>query len=437
MKIKRLLAIILAGAFALALSGCSPLETNIENLIVPPRLEGDMRPVQEELEKSAGSGITLRYPMEGEYRSAIILKDLDGDKENEAVAFYSTTADSTVMMHINVIDKGEDGWKSKGNMSLVGSGVESVSFSDLDGDGFLDIIVGWQVYGTVEKKVGIYAFNGKTVIQRALEQYTNFTTVDMTGDGRGELTLIYLDSPNKQATAKVINFSKAGVVEIGNLPLDGGVTSYSKPIFSTLSDGTPALYVDAVKGSGMLTEVLWFDNGVFRTIYDPTQPTAAPTYREGAVASRDYNGDGVIDIPRSETLLSTAEMADTDKIYFTNWSDFDGHSFRTLSSTFMNYSDGYSLTIPAEWKDRILLIRRTEARMRIIYIYDPETGQSGNEIFRITVVTDREYAEKDYSEEGYFLMTEKNGLMYLSMVDPDNPLGITEDTVKTMFTLIA
>ena len=436
MRIKRLVAIIMAGIMAFALSGCGPLETNIENLIVPPKPEGDMRPVQEALEASAGKGITLRYPVEGDYRSAIILMDLDGDKENEAVAFYSTTADSTVMMHINIIDKDEDGWKSKGNMSLVGSDVESVSFDDLDGNGSLEIIVGWLVYGTVDKKVGIYAFDGKGILQRALEQYTTFTTVDMTGDGRGELTLLYLDSAHKLANAKVITFSEAGVVEIGNLPLDGGVTSYSKPILSTLSGGTPALYVDAVKGSGMLTEVLWFDNGAFKTIYDPAQPTAAPTYREGTVASRDYNGDGVLDIPRSEILLSTADLADADKVYFTNWSDFDGLSFRTLSSTFMNYSDGYSLTIPAEWKDRIFLIRRTEARMRIIYNYDPEIKQAGEEIFRITVVTDREYAEKDYSAEGYFLIANKNGLVYLSMIDVDNRLGITEETVKTMFTLI-
>ena len=436
MNSKKIIALVLAAVLALFFAGCSPMETNVENLIVPPKLEGEMRPVQEALEASVGRDITLRYPVSGEYHSAIVMKDLNGDGTDEAVAFYSTTADSTVMMHINVIAKDQEGWQSKGDMNLVGSGVESLSFSDLDGDGNLEIVVGWLVYGTVDKKAGIYAFDGKKIIQRALEPYTNFTTVDLSGDGRGDLTLIHLNTAEKKAQAKVLSFSTAGVVEIGNLPLDGGVTSYSTPVYSTLSDNTPALYVDAVKGSGMLTEILWFDNGTFKTVYDAAQPDAAPTYREGMVAARDYNEDGIIDIPRSEILLSTQNLADADKVYFTNWSDFNGLEFRTLSSTFMNYADGYSLTVAPEWKDKMFLIRRTEARMRMIYEYDPEKEKSGGEIFRIAVVTEEDYGKKDYTAEGYFLISKQKGLIYLSLVNPENSLGITEDTVMTMFELI-
>ena len=35
-----------------------------------------------------GSWQLLKYPKTGEYRSAIILKDLNGDGEEEALAFY-------------------------------------------------------------------------------------------------------------------------------------------------------------------------------------------------------------------------------------------------------------------------------------------------------------------------------------------------------------
>lgn len=436
MKSKSLIALIITVFFTLSLSGCSPMETNVENLILPPKLEGDMRPVQEALEDSAGKNITLRYPISGEYRSAIILKDLNNDTEKEAVALYSTTAGSTVSMHLNVIAEGKEGWQSKGDLNLVGNGIESISFSDFDGDGSLEIIVGWLVYGTVDKKVGIYTFDGKTVIQRALEPYTNFICADMSHDGVNDLTLVYLNTAEKVATAKVFSLTPAGIAEIGSLPLDGGVTSYSEPIFSTLRDGTPALYIDAFKGSGMLTEILWLEDKVLKTVYDPAQPEANLTYREGTVASRDYNSDGVLDIPRSEILISTAEFADVDKVYFTNWSDFDGHSFRTLSSNFMNYSDGYSLTVAPQWKDRIMLIRRPEARMRIIYNYNPERHTTGEEIFRIAVVTDTEYEEKNPANEGYILLTEQKGLIYLFKVDTDNPLGITEDTVRSMFELI-
>ena len=118
MNSKKIIALVLAAVLALFFAGCSPMETNVENLIVPPKLEGEMRPVQEALEASVGRDITLRYPVSGEYHSAIVMKDLNGDGTDEAVAFYSTTADSTVMMHINVIAKGQEGWQRGAFMQL-------------------------------------------------------------------------------------------------------------------------------------------------------------------------------------------------------------------------------------------------------------------------------------------------------------------------------
>ncbi len=435
MRFKKIISLALAAVFVMALSGCTPLDNSVENMLIPPKLEGDLRPIEEALENSAGDDITMRYPSSGEFRSAIILKDLNNDSKSEAVALYSTTVDSTVTMHINIIAEKDDQWKSLGDMSLVGNGIERVTFSDLDGDGGLEVIVGFNVYGTVDKKVGVYSIKGQIIVQRALEQYTNFTCVDMTKDGVKDLTLVYLNSTEKSAHAKVFSLAGGSLSEVGKVALDGGITSYLEPVFSTLSNGTPALYIDAVKGSGMLTEVLWFESGSLKTIYNESAPQANLTYRENAVKSRDYNGDGVIDIPRSEILISTVSLADSDKIYYTNWSDFDGHSFTTLSSSFVNIPDGYSLTVPAQWKDQIFVIRRNEQRMRIIYSYDPNKKLSGKELFRIMVVTETDYIENNYVEQGYFVLTTGNGLVYLARVAEKNSLEITDKTVEAMFEL--
>lgn len=436
MRFKKLIALLLSALFAFILSGCDTLQPNVDDLLVTPKLEGDMSPVQQALEEAAGEDITLKYPVSGDYRSAFVLRDLNNDGDEEAIAFYSVTTDSTVSMHINVIALSGEGWQSKGDLSLVGNGVESVSFSDLDGDGGLEIIVGWMVYGTVEKQVGIYTYDGKTLVQRAIEPYTNFLCADITGDAVNDLSVVYLNSSEKTATAKIFSLSSIGITEVGQAPLDGGVSSYSAPVLSTLSNGRPAIYIDAVKGNGMLTEIIWYKDGTLHSIYDPSAPETSLTYRNGTVISRDYNGDGVIDIPVSELLISTAEMVDADKGYYTNWSEFDGERFKILASTFMNYSDGYSLTIPDKWKKNLLLIRKTEARMRFFYSYDPETKFAGDELFRIIAASVPDYETGAYSTGQYILLDRTDTLVYLAKVMPDNSVGITEKDVREMFSII-
>jgi len=434
--IKKFICLCLVTVLVFCFSGCSLFEGSVDDMLLPPKLEGEMRPIQEALEDAAGQDITLRYPETGEYRSAIVLKDLNNDAENEAIAFYSVTEDSTVTMHINVIAVSDEQWQSKGDMSLVGNGIEKVTFADLDGDGSLEIIVGFLVFGTVDKKIGVYSFNGETFVQRALEQYTNFVCVDMTKDGIKDLTLIYHNAAEKSAFSKVFSMTTSGIAEVGKVALDGGITSYLTPVISSLRDGSPAIYIDAVKGSGMLTEILWFTGGTLKTVYDSSAPEANLTYRQNSVESRDYNGDSVIDIPLSEILISTASLADIDKVYFTNWSDFDGHSFRTLSSSFVNISDGYSLTVPAQWKDKIYLLRRTEQRMRVIYSYDPSKKTSGKELFRIAVVADTNYDSQEYLDKGYFELAKEKELVYLARINQDNSFEINEKTVLSMFELI-
>ncbi len=435
MKIKKLFALMLAALILVCLSGCKSTGNRKDGLLLPPKLEGDMAPVQEALETYVPGDITLKYPTSGEYRSAFILKDLDGDTRREAVALYSTTADNTVSMHINVIASSGESWEVKGDLSLVANGVESVSFADMDGDKTLEIIVGWTVYGSAQKQVGIYDYDEGLKL-RAVEPYTNFLCADISGDGVEDLTAFHLNLSSKTATARVFSLTSTGIAEIGKAELDGGVSSYSAPVLSTLADGTPAIYLDGVKGTGMLTEIVWLSDGKLSGIYNPETPEVSLTYRASAVSSRDFDGDGIIDIPLSELLKSTETFSDTDKVYFTNWSEFDRSGFITTASTFMNYSDGYILTVPDKWKDSLLLIRKTEARMRFFYSYDPETDIAGEELFRLVAVTASDIDGGVYSNDEFIEIARSGNLVYLTKITTDNVLGITEKDIRQMFSII-
>lgn len=432
---KKLIACILSVLLMLVLSGCDALIFNADELLTSPKLEGDMHPVQMALEASVNDNITLKYPRLGEYRSAFVMKDIDGNGSEEAFAFYSTTTDSTVTMHINVIENIDGKWQSKGDASIVGNGVESVSFADLDGDKKLEIIVGWYVFGTTEKQVGVYTYEQKLLTQRAIEPYTNFIVADLTADKTDDLVVIHLNTSEKMSSAKLLSLSSKGITEAGITALDGGVTSYGEPVLSTLADGTPALYIDAVKGSGMLTEIIWYKDETLHGIYNPDTPEDSKTYRNGTVASRDYDGNGIIDIPLSEILISTEQMADSDKVYYTNWSEFSGEELILKSSAFMNYSDGYSITVPKELKQSLLVIRKLESRTRFFYSFNKDEKMVGGELFRIVTIPLAEYDFEVFSKNGYVTLGKTDSLIYLTKVSDETNI-ISAEYVKSMFTVL-
>ena len=54
----------------------------------PPKATGERQEIYSVLEEKANHQLTLRYPKAGEYRSAIVMKDVTGDGNDEAIAFY-------------------------------------------------------------------------------------------------------------------------------------------------------------------------------------------------------------------------------------------------------------------------------------------------------------------------------------------------------------
>ena len=61
------------------LAGCTSAGFDNTDLLRPPRATGDKAQIQEVIESKAGGDYTLKYPQNGEHRSAIITQDLDKD----------------------------------------------------------------------------------------------------------------------------------------------------------------------------------------------------------------------------------------------------------------------------------------------------------------------------------------------------------------------
>lgn len=430
---KKLLLIILCVAFLFSLCGCEIFITDSEKLLKPPALTGEMGPISEALDKSVEGEYMLSYPSSGDIRSAIAMYDVDGDGVSEAFAFYTVKSGDTTEMHINYIKKLPNGWKSLADNALEAGGIEKVAFCNLSNNKTFEILVGWEVYGSGEKKLGVYSVEGSKLKERLMEKYTAFTHCDLDGDKREELFLQSLDTAEQKNIASVYTFSEKGFNKTASCLMDGKVKSASEPIITKLSTGKTALYIDEEKGAGSITEALYMEDGELKNpLFDGNKGENTVTQRNLPLFCTDMNSDGIPEIPTSIEIPSADGSG--EKAYYTNWCGFDGTTLTVKSVTVMNVTDGYYLLLPGKLFDGIAVSRNTEKRARTFYQYDRETSLTGKKMFTITAVGFQD--EEKFADKNKSAVKLKRGTEAVYFVEVFKQEQINISEIKDMFRVI-
>lgn len=430
---KKLLAVILALLICFSLCGCDGLDGNVESLLSPPAPSGVLKEVQAALKKSVSGSFTLKYPTSGEHRSAIILKDLNGDGENEALAIYSTTLDNTTNMHVNYITCSDGVWASKGYSSIVASGIEKVDFADLNGDGVLEILIGWNVYSSVERRLSVYSITENSIATRIQENYTSYLYRDFNGDSTIDVLVIYQDAAKAISTAKLLDLSDEGATEIGSCLLDPAVSEYKEPVIFPLN-GRTAVYIDGVKGAGTITEMLLIDSHLINLSYTDSNTSAFNTFRSGNSPITDINLDGNYDIPISY-LLTESVLGAADNVYKTNWYCYNGTEIVMSLSAIMNSADGYYLEIPEKWDSTITVTSNSAEHLRSVYRLDQESGSSAEELLKLQAIP-KEAEDPTIIEGGFKLGETDKFTYYAALGSYAGAEAITKDELKDMFKII-
>ena len=118
----------------------------VDTLLVPPLYHEEYESLVDAFRDKVSKNAVFCSPRNGEYRSAIIIEDLDGDKEKEALIFYKDEIESSVakLHYFNLID---GDWISRSDLNGYGNEVEKIMISDMDSDGNSELIVIWSVSG--------------------------------------------------------------------------------------------------------------------------------------------------------------------------------------------------------------------------------------------------------------------------------------------------
>ena len=409
----KVVAIVVA-LMLLCLCGCSGMSGNIVEDLAPPKPSGELYEIQKTLEKAVGHDLNLAYPSSGEYRSAIITKDIDSDGKYDVFSFYSTvTDDKTTVMHINYIRWVGDEWVSVTDLQVNASGVESVEFVKLDNSKTPKILVHWNRYSANNKLLSVYDIDSGELLQAASADYSVYTTCDLNSDGISEIVAVFLDTEQKTAEATWLALGQRGLSAMSSCKLDGTATSYYTPQISKFTDGRVGLFIDADKATGMITEVLCLDDDRLISAFQYSANNEnISTMRASSVRSADFDGDGCIDVPLSQKIPTVTTSAEEDSAYLTVWNSFDGKALSPIAHTVINYTDGYWFNMPENWINTVAVQRRLNDRERYFYRHDPLLQEIGEEILCLRAIPINDWETNRSAYENFAEITRNSKVVY-------------------------
>lgn len=433
LALKKLLCVTLVVTVAvLNLTACNLGKTNIDKMLKAPALTGEIAEVDTALKEYTGNDIVLVNPKSGKYKSAYILKDIDNDANKEAFVFYSKKFDSNVNeLHLNFLKK-EESWESVNDILINGDSVNEIDFIDINNDANEEVFIG---ANSLAKQTGIlegYSIEGTNVTQCFEQQYTVYSGIDIDNDGTTEIVTVKLDTQQKTSVANAYKIDYDSCKNIGTCFLDGKILSYKNVAVSKLTNGSPALFLDAYKNSNsLITEIVYWNKSLIAPFYDSVSMENTITLRNSDIESKDYNKDGYYEIPFLQEFSQTNLAEDRAITYMTQWRSYDSVQFHSVANELANYPDGYALEITDDQVKSFILKRELKTKERIFYSYNAEKKIIGNELFRIKTFTAEEW--KNNSDNGYVRVAEKSNNIFAIKTSSKN---FNIETLSKMFKVL-
>ena len=441
MNFKPLFAAVLGAAVLFAASGCDITDLSKEDMLRPPKTMGDEAEIEKLISKTAAGGYTLKYPKSGSYRSAIVMHDLNSDKTDEAIAFFRDK-DGSTGVHMLVMYEDDGSWKISGDYITETTDVDSVDFSDVTGDGSLEIMVGYSTYTAGVNFLSAYSFeNGKTDEIDAGQNYSSFYCGNLDNSGKNRILALSLFSTENEAKATLLEYDgdKNAIVTKSSAAMDSGVISYKNAVFSDLKENVRALVVDGALASGELnTQVIYFDKKQ-NVLKNPLcrEKTPNPTQRGSSVYSTDIENDMKVEIPTVSALPYNEESGAFTAADQVLWNSFsvEKEALLPYQRTVANYNYSYTIKIPDTWQAGSFsaLLNENGDEMKF---YEWSKDGAGKTLFTIKVFKVADW-EKGKGVDNYLLISKDNRYAYAFLNSKsESELAMADDDIKTAFSLL-
>lgn len=347
------LFLLLPALCLLLLCGCE-MGVSIDELYSLPQLSDEYLDLQKTIDTVLASGAVYAAPVGGTHRQSVQLYDVNGDGNDEALAFFSTTGEHPLKIYVFM--QSDSGYDRVAVIEGDGRSIENIEYLDMDGDGWSEIVVGWGM-GSDLKMLNLYSLKGFQVASIAAADYTKFLAADMDGDERPELMVLRQGTSEAPGSVTLLSVDSEGEIVTAVENLSVGLESISKVNSGRLKDNKTGLYVEGTCQGGLVTDILVYTDGELNNItLDPDTGFSAETFRVSTAAFRDLNEVGTPLVPIPRALNSQSET-----VYrVLDWYLYSSRGRRSIvCTTYHNYTDSWYLTLPDTW-DEELTVRRED-----------------------------------------------------------------------------
>lgn len=439
---KTKLSAVLCTMVCLALGGCNFSGLAEHDLLRPPRTTGDEAEIENLILQTAPGGYTLKYPKNGTHRSAIIMEDLDGDENNEAIAFFREK-DTVTGIHMLVMYKDGDSWKISSDFETETADVDSVEFANLDGSGGLEILTGYATYTPNVNFLSCYSYgDGVTdTIDTGSPNYSAFYCGSLDSSGKSKVITLTIFSPENEAKATMIEFDskKKSLYSKSSVSMDPNVIKFKNVVFSDLSENIKGVVVDGANASDeTTTQVIYFNKqlDVLRNPLNSVKPQN-PTKRSSSVISADTDGDMYVEIPTVAQLPDASEHEKESSADVVTWNKFDTNTEKLSPKrdVAVNYGYGYTIKLNPNWKKGSFTAINSEDK-KVMTFYSLKNGKLENKLFEIRVFKLDDW-DQGNSDESYTLIYKDTRFAYTFInFDKDSNFAQTDDQIKTAFSVL-
>ncbi len=375
---KRFIKTAVCLTLCVLLCGCSVLELNTSQNLAPPAATGDEEAIQTALETfiagEYGSAATtqykLKYPHSGDYRTAFIVQDVDNDNAAEAFAFY-TLSEEQPLAHVNYLRKQGKSWESIADIESESADIREVRFSDLNGDGRLELLIGYEIAIARDSRLSLYRLSKLAMTELDSFWYTDFLVDRVVSAAQNDVVLFHISNSEYEVEASLISMQNGELKTRGRTDLDGYIERFDAMDSCSLGNGIVGIFADCEKENDTLvTELLvWDGKHLTAPLYDPYANVTVASARTSGLRFCDVDGDGVFEWPVSEKLPLPASE-DGDILWLTRWCSYDAAEKECVTEFYAVTvpQDGYLLRVDDAWLGALCAAYDKSAhRMELFY----------------------------------------------------------------------
>ncbi len=437
---------VLACIFITCFTGCTPLELNIEKILMPPKLSDLQIKITKALESTIEGEYTIKYPKNGKYSSGFNFIDLNNDDVDEAICFFKTTQENIIKMAL-LYNQNDDWYVSEIISDFAFSGdIDFIDYREIGGKNKL--LIGLQLEDTTKSVLAVYDCKQNTYNKFSLKlnnkwDYSELLIQDYNLDGKTDLIFFELGDKFKD-TSPNMYFAGAdsyGMLVVKNyFPLPTEILDFNKIQIGKIDQTSRGLFIDAKLNNGYYsTYVYKFDgNEAFELLFDEIN------YRKTPVNCGDINNDGIIEIP-IQNLANGYTRQSPNAEYFIDYAQFTVKGRNEIANnklvlrTYIDFNNSIYFKIPKLWYSLPLSIFTYQDKTEIIFFINENNDvfDHKKELLRIRVYYSRDIIDK-LDLQRYFLIGERNGKVYMGYVPNDNTnkYFITQEEVKNLFTIL-